>query len=149
MRPNAETYPYGIVREWLDDRRIVAISSEGDMQRPAIDTWAQVCIATQREWPSGVTVLCLCDLCRSVQSFTPYALRRTEDILRARPDSQVSVIAITIADALVRWQVQVVLRLSLPSLPDFSWSCFGSRGEGLSWLRAYLRQQPEALGFGG
>lgn len=138
MAADIETHAYGIVREWLDERRVVVIKTDGHMQRVAIDVWADLCIHTLQEWPVQQPLLCLCDLCRSQQSFTPYALRRTEDIVRSRPVDLHGRIGVAITNPLVRWQVQMVMRLRVHMPEAFTLLYFGSRAEALDWLRGHL-----------
>lgn len=87
MSENTEQFDFGIQRIWQHNKRLVIISTLGDMSRAAIDVWAEVIIETCKNWSAGSPLLLMHDLSHKNQGITPYSLKRAEDTYKAVPDS--------------------------------------------------------------
>lgn len=81
-----EHYDFGITREWIDEGHIVVITTQGDMRRDAIDAWVNVSLDTLSLWQVDRPILVIQNLSSKMQGFTPYARKRSEDILAQLSD---------------------------------------------------------------
>ncbi|MDX1995019.1 MAG: hypothetical protein SF029_21745 [bacterium] len=136
-----ERYPHGISREWEDDRRIVIISTQGDMSQAAIDVWANLVIRTVQEWPHTEPVYILHDLSSRNQGFTPYSRKRAEDTYRAVQPDQMVYIAVVLRDGFINNLISVFLRRRKGARQNIREQVFTSRFTALDWLRGVRQTQ--------
>jgi len=130
-----ETYKYGITRTLIDGGRIVIVSTEGDMSRNAINTWASLLVLTMQEWDSERPLAILHDLTHPNQGLTPFARERTADVVKAQPEGLSVYNAILLPETFIKRIIEMFLRTPLLHLDARYTKIFSDREEALGWLR--------------
>jgi hypothetical protein len=96
-----EVLPYGVTLKWSDDDRIATVATEGNMARPAVDTWADLTIRVVREWTPGQHLSILFNLTGPKQGYSPYVTKRTIDVYRSAPSGLTGDVAIVMQNTIV------------------------------------------------
>lgn len=136
-----EHYDYGIRREWLDDHQIVMISTQGDMSRDAVDTWAELVIATAKNWTADKPIYIIHNLSARSQGFTPYSRQRAEETYDYIAAGQQAYIALVLPDGVIPRLVSLFLRRRKGSTGNIQERIFTSVEDALAWIRRM--QQPD------
>jgi hypothetical protein len=132
-----ENYSYGITRSFLDGGHIVAIQTEGDMSRNAINTWASLLVLTMQEWKSERPLAVLHDLTHPNQGLTPFARERTMDVLRARPKDMEIYNAILLPPTFIYRIIEMFLRTPIFQQDGLYIEVFSRKEEALEWLQEH------------
>jgi hypothetical protein len=139
MRP-VERYPFGITREWIDDERIVVITTQGDMSRAAIDTWANVVMDTAANWNPDQPFFLLHDLSSKDQGLTPYSRQRAEETYDALRPGTSGCIAVVIREGFVNRLVSLLyFRRRKARGMNLEERLFTTKADALTWLREMLK----------
>jgi hypothetical protein len=80
-----EQLAHGITREWILDRRAV-IYAGINPTRAAIDIWYEAFKEDLLAWPADRRFLVVHDLTNKNVALTPYARKRTQDMIYLRPE---------------------------------------------------------------
>jgi hypothetical protein len=133
--PESEGYNYGIARSFLNDGRIVVVKTEGDMSRNAINTWASLLVLTMQEWKSEHPLAVLHDLRHPNQGFTPFARKRTLDVVKARPKHLTVYSAILLPPTFMKRIIEMFLRTPIFRQEGLYVQVFSDNEDALAWLR--------------
>lgn len=126
---------FGVTRQYLFDRRIMVIRTEGDMGQAAVDRWAQTVIESVQTWQRGRPILVLHDLSTRSQGLTPYARRRAEEIYTYAPPDVLCAVALVLAPGVMTRLVQLLLRLPSFNRPNVQQQIFTDEARALFWLQ--------------
>jgi hypothetical protein len=133
---------YGIRLEWSPDKRIAIISTEGDMSREAVDTWAELTIRTIGRFTPGQVGYLLFNMTGPKQGYTPYAAKRTLDVYRAIPTYARGYAAIVMRDTLLIRMMTALLRREIHLLRGgIVQKFFLDTDEAEGWLRERMAAQ--------
>ncbi|MDX1995020.1 MAG: hypothetical protein SF029_21750 [bacterium] len=135
-----EQYPYGIRVEWLDNNQIAVISTEGNMSRDAVDTWADVTLQTINNYP-GNRGYFLFDMTGRDQTYTPYGVWRTEKLVKSIPPEKHGYAAIVLKqhqDLLSRHLLDVIEAIVRIRSRQIKTKFFVYQDEALEWLRGQI-----------
>lgn len=128
-----EQYDYGITREYIDDGQIAVITTQGDMRRAAIDTWADLSIDTMQTWKPERPILILQNLSHKDQGITPYSRKRAEDAFKQIP-SQPLYSAIILPNSFINRVIGLFVGRQRMGQNQES-RIFTNLEDGLAWLR--------------
>lgn len=133
-----EHYAYGITREWNRDHSLVIVTTEGDMSRGAIDTWADLIRETLITWDADKPILILQDLSNRNQGLTQYARQKAEDLYAVIPLDKPTYSALILNEGLVTRLISVffVMRWRGNHIHE---RIFNTRKDGLAWLNEQKR----------
>jgi hypothetical protein len=143
---------YGIKLEWSADGEIGIISTEGDMSREAVDTWADLTIRTITQFPTGKTGYLVLNMTGPKQGYTPYAARRTVDVYRAVPAHTRGYAAIVMRDSLLIRMMRALIRKEMHLMRGgVTQRFFTSLDEAMQWIQQCqsAQQHPAASRFKG
>lgn len=135
-----EQYPFGISRVWEYNNRLAIIRSSGDMSRPAIDTWAEVCLRTLDEWPPGQPVFVYQDLSHPNQRQTIYATSVVRQMLGQIARDKRIFVAIALKDTLTNRFYSMILRAFSAANPNFTYTFTTSTDDAYAWIVQRLQQ---------
>jgi len=135
---DTESYAHGITRTFMDDNQIVAVRTQGDMSRDAINTWASLLILTMQEWKSKRPVGALLDLTHPNQGLTPYARERTLDLMNRIPDGLTIYSAVVLPGTFMYRIIEMFLRTPAFHRRGHEIQVFRSETQALNWLREKL-----------
>lgn len=136
---SVEQFDYGITRTWLDEGEIAVITTQGNMAREAVDVWATLAINTVNQWPDGKPIFILHDLTHPRQSFTPYGLKRAEDIYGAIPPTIKGCSAVAVRAGPINHLIAMFVRRR-KNAGQFQERIFTSRDEAIKWLRDEIKK---------
>jgi hypothetical protein len=135
--PDEQIVP-GMTRQWLLDRQIVVFTMTSP-SRDIVDAWIDTVKATMENWPGDRPYLAIHDLTSNKVSLTPYARKRTEELLplSAKVPGYAAIV-------LSRSFMAQVIRLFLRSQKQQGVNnvVFFSRQEALEWLKSKIGTLP-------
>lgn len=136
-----EYYDFGITREWIEDNRIVVITTQGDMSRAAVDTWADLVIDTASNWEANKPVFLLHDLSSRDQGLTPYSRERADQTYDAVKSGTEGCIAVVVREGVINRLISLLyFRHRKERGMNLQERLFITRPEAESWLREMLRK---------
>jgi hypothetical protein len=138
-----ENFEYGITREWLHNKCIAVIRTQGVMSRAAIDCWAEVNIKTIREWSGDGPIALLNDLSSKRQGVTPYGMKRSEDVFNTIPPNCMSFDATVFTNPIMVSLANLFLQRLPNNHHHVVTHIFSTYGKALSWLEEKI-QVPHA-----
>jgi len=137
-QPTVEQFDFGITRQWLDERQIVLIRTAGHMNRPAIDTWANVLIDTINLFPATQPIAICQDLTGPSQGFNAEIRNRLAPIYDHMPKDRPIYSAIALSNSGVRNMVNVYLRRRKFQPDNLQEQVFDNVETSIHWLRQHL-----------
>ncbi len=137
-----EEISLSIMREWLENRRIVVYTVR-DTTRATVDICYDQMSKTYQEWPADRIYLGLNDFSGKGSVLTPYVQKRLRDLQAVRPDLH-GYVAIVMPQGLLGQLVRLFVRAN--PAPVRKYNVFFSRTDGLRWLFSRLNEKPGAHG---
>ncbi len=120
----------GLTREWLSGR--VVIYTLTDSRRETIDAWIAAFKSDIASWPADRPFLVMHDFSVKGPISTPYARRRAQELVDARPDVRGRAAIIFPRNSLMITMIQ--LFLSRQRNPARKQRAFSTRELGIAWL---------------
>lgn len=140
---NAEIiqYPYDISVRYVPNRRYVVVTTAGDMQRGAIDTWFDACKQIIDTWPAERKLFAVFVLGPS-QGYTPYSSKRSEELYRYISAERQAYIAISVKHNVITRIFQFFFEIELARrYPNIKLKVFGLPEEAETWMLARLAEE--------
>jgi len=135
-----EHFDYGVTRYWVDDGQIAVIATEGHMNTPAINTWAEVLVDTVRNAPATHPLAICQDLTGPYQGFNAEIRERLSDLYQHLPVDHPVYSAIVLDNSTMRNIVQLYLRRRKLDRPTMNEKTFADTETALNWLRQQTQQ---------
>lgn len=135
---DTESFAHGTTRTYMDDNQIVAIRTQGDMSRDAVNTWASLLILTMQEWKSEHPIGLLLDLTHPNQGLTPYTRERALDLMNRIPDGMTVHCAVILPGTFMYRIIEMFLRTPAFHRSGHKIEVFRSEKQALNWLREEL-----------
>ena len=138
--PNYEVFDFGVTRRWLADDHVALITTDGHMNTPAINTWADLVIDTINLFPPDQPIAICQDLIGPHQGFTAEVRDRLADIYAHLPVDQVVYSTIALNNGMIRNMVKVYLRRRKFQHDHLHEYVAADVESGLDWLHQKLDQ---------
>lgn len=131
-----ETFPYGICRAWIDDKRIVMFQASSEITDDAGRLWEHLVVQTIQQWPENRAIFLMQDLSQP-DAISSHAARSSNLNVILR-EGQVAYSAIVIGDGRVKRLLSRVTRVREGGRSTCQERVFASREAAYAWLRSVI-----------
>ena len=135
---DSEQYNHGITRTFIDDSALAIIRTQGNMSRDAINTWASLQVLTMQEWQSKRPIAILNNLSHPQQGLSPFARKRTQDVIKAIPDGMIVYSAVVLPKTFMYHIMDMFLRSKIFKKQTLEIQLFQTEQQAIAYLREQL-----------
>jgi len=130
-----EEFEHGVVREWLNNRQIVAYTIPS-ARRQTVDVWFRIALEVAQGLSENQLDLSIHDFL-SVTGLTPYMQIRSQELAKATSRTQ-GYVAIVLPDSVMGHVARIFVDFRIKQTLQRKTKVFNDRAQASAWLTEYL-----------